>query len=368
MQRSSRFRVGLLLGTILLGGLSTEAATWNTNANGANWGTNGNWTTPATAPNAVNAEAIFGNVITANRTVNINNDFTVGRINFNDNNSYFVEPSVAQTLTFSTFSGNPRGTGNALIDITNAGGLHSLGNNNLTVSLSTNLDIDNASPAFTLQGVITGTGDINKYGTGQVTLYGPTPSTVSGNINVNSGTLQIGITADGNQEFNNIGSININGGSLTMIGNQEFNASANVNLNGGALVMGPNNTQTFNNLTLSNNSSISLSSGGGVGAILTFTGTGTRTAGTLNIGDWSGSMGGGGPDQVIFGTSLSSTFLSNVVWVSQGITGARQLASGEIVPIPEPGSILGGIGLAALAVAYEIRRRKQNTALPIIES
>lgn len=361
IQRSLTFGMKILLGSIFINGLSATAETWNTTANGANWGTAGNWTLPSAVPNAIDATAIFGNVIPANRTVNIDNNFTVGHITFNDNNSYFVEPNVARTLTFDVSSGN------ASIDITNAGGLHSLGNTNLTISLLDNLEINSAAPSFTLEGLMTGTANLIKNGTGLAVVYGPTPSTLTGNIIANAGVLQIGITADGNQEFNNIGAVNINGGTVTLASNQELNASADLNLNTGILNLS-NNTHVFENLTLAANSSINMGIGVS-GTLLTFTGTGTRTAGTLTINGWDGFMGiGGGPDRLVFGTSLSSAFLSNIFWSQQNITGALQLASGEIIPIPEPSSVLGGIGLAALAVAYEIRRRRQKAIIPVTES
>ena len=367
IQRSLTFGMRMVLGAILISSLSATAATWNTDLNNQNWGTASNWTSPVAVPNAVDAEAIFDSIITASRNVNINGNFTVGTITFNDNNSYSLRALTPQTLTFDVSSGN------ASIKVSNAGGVHSLGvggSPNLTIALADDLDIDSSAPLFSVRGTITGNANLNINSIAGVTrLETLGTSTLTGAINANLGgsaQLRIGIGADGNQEFNNITSLNINSGTVLLASHQELNASANLNLNGGTLNI-QNTTQTFQNLTLSQNSSISMGTSS-TGALLTFTGTTTYSTGQLTIGGWDGSLWGGGGDRIIFGTSLSSTFLSNVFWSQQGIMGARQLASGEIVPIPEPGSVLGGIGLAALAVAYEIRRRRQKAMLTVQES
>jgi hypothetical protein len=81
---------------------------------------------------------------------------------------------------------------------------------------------------------------------------------------------------------------------------------------------------------------------------------------TLNIDNWSGThTSGGGTDQVIFGQSLSDAFLAKVYWVDQGLWGATQLASGEIVPVPEPAVIFSGLLLVG-ALGYDLKRRKSR--------
>ena len=327
IQRSLHFKVGLLLGTILIGGLSTEAATWNTNANNANWGTNGNWTTPATAPNAVGAVADFLGVITANRNVNINGNFTVGTINFNDNNSYNLR-SVSRTrvLTMDVSSGSASinslgGTGHAI----GLGGNieYVLGNNDLILNNTT------ANTTMTIAGGITGTGNLIKNGSGRVIyLKGPSSTTgyFTGNVTVNAGILQLGTINDGTVEIGNSTTVTLNnGGTLLYFGNNQINNTANLVMNGGTFSLN-NFDQTFNNLNLSLSSNSTIDMGTGTGSVLNFTGTGTHALGsTLTISNWSGLLSGGGTDQIIFGTSLSAAFLSNVVWSTQGITGARQL-------------------------------------------
>ena len=368
IQRSLTFGMRMALGALISSSLSATAATWNTTVDFANWGTASNWTLPSAVPNAVDAEAIFGDVITGNSSVLINGNFTVGQMTFDNNNSqYFFTAFSPQTLTFDVSSGNA--------SINTTSGDHRLGNINntgLTIVLADNLEVNNnGSSGFTIAALITGNRDIIHSGSagGHFLIYGPNPHTLSGSLINNAGRLSIGLLADGNQEFNNLSSVDINGGTVALGSESEdLNASANLNLNGGTLELGAV-TQTFQNLTLSNHSLINMSPGGVQSSILNITGTVNHTGSEiLTIKGWGGSLSGGGSDRIIFGTSLSSAFLSNVLWSQQGIMGARQLASGEIVPIPEPGSILGGMGLAALAVAYEIRRRRQKAVLPVQES
>jgi hypothetical protein len=87
---------------------------------------------------------------------------------------------------------------------------------------------------------------------------------------------------------------------------------------------------------------------------LNFGDTSTRTAGTLTINDWSGSLSGGGTDQIIFANALDPTFLSNINFTGFS-PGAVQLGDGEIVPVPEPATwvvgamVLGLIGAGCKA-------------------
>jgi len=122
---------------------------------------------------------------------------------------------------------------------------------------------------------------------------------------------------------------------------------------------------TFNgSMTLSADGTIDFGSNGGAGGgtVLQFEDGGSRTAGTLTIDNWEGDIwSGGGTDQIIFGTTLSDTFLANVLW--SDITpafqlGARQLPSGEILPlIPEP-STFAGIGFLIGFIFWRERKRR----------
>src|SRR5262245_22520490 len=100
MTRSRRLP-GVLFALLgLLSNAQTATAqdfTWNVDAAGS-WNTAGNWT-PATVPNAQGVTALFGNVITANRTVSLDSDVTVGSIAFeNTPFSYTIGGTATITL------------------------------------------------------------------------------------------------------------------------------------------------------------------------------------------------------------------------------------------------------------------------------
>jgi hypothetical protein len=69
--------------------------TWHVDANG-NWSLSGNWT--GGVPNAPGATAVFGEIITEPRTVTVDVPITVGRLQFDNPNSYTVAGGNALTL------------------------------------------------------------------------------------------------------------------------------------------------------------------------------------------------------------------------------------------------------------------------------
>ena len=84
---------------------------------------------------------------------------------------------------------------------------------------------------------------------------------------------------------------------------------------------------------------------------------------TLTLTNWNAS------DEVRFGndsSGLSTTQLSQIVFLNPegrdaGIYRARMLPTGEIVPVPEPATIIGCACLLIAAGIYEIRRRKAGS-------
>src|SRR5262245_7978496 len=78
------------------------AQTWNLNANG-NWGTAGNWT-PTTVPNAIDATATLGTVITVPRTVTLDIPVTIGTLNINGGAIAYTIGG-ANALTFDVSAG-----------------------------------------------------------------------------------------------------------------------------------------------------------------------------------------------------------------------------------------------------------------------
>ena len=145
-----------------------------------------------------------------------------------------------------------------------------------------------------------------------------------------------------------------------------INNTAGFTTTGGTIRLsgGPSFTETVGSLSLGTGTSvIDLGTMGGTN-VLTFANSSASTwTGTLQVWNWSGSIAGGGLDQLSFGASgLTAGQVSGVSFVdpigfSTGTYGATLLGNGELVPVPEPGAL---VSAAALGVAAFFRRRRTN--------
>lgn len=195
------------------------------------------------------------------------------------------------------------------------------------------------SSATTYAGVISGRGQLIKSGAGTLTLSGI--NTYTGTTTVSGGTLRLGR----NQAISNMSSLILSGGRLATSGY----------------------SQNMGTLTLTADSTIDMSGGN---SILRFANSRTatwNTSSTLSITGWNGNANGGGVEQFLVGASgLNANQIAlirffNPAGFAPGIYEARLLASGEIVPVPEPATIGLGALLAGL-VAKRMRRRKSAKA------
>lgn len=357
----------------------------------------------------------FNNLVDVNAGLNVTH--TSGTLSFSN-------MTLASTLTFTPSSGrttNITGTlatdgaatitknGAGTVTITGAGALdinnattinHTAGNLNLNgaVLLSQVLTLNpsagrttNIGGTVTADGVgagLTHTGAGNLSITGGINVANPLTFTHTGSgatsisgavtlsaaMTVNdssSGGMTFSNTISGAHAFTksgtgalsfamgaggvNVSQINLTGGTLLLGANNQVTNTTALNLAGGAL-----NTNGFDSsmgaLTLNGSSTIDLGAGGSVASFS----SGSRTSGVLTIANWSGDMNGGGSDQIIISSSVSSSFLSNVFWSDLGVYGARQLVSGEIVPIPEPSTYAIGGALGLLIALAEVRRRRRR--------
>ena len=130
---------------------------------------------------------------------------------------------------------------------------------------------------------------------------------------------------------------------------------------GGTLILNKK-TDYAGSLSLLGNAVITLTTGSG--GLLSFNG-GSYTAGQLTINGWTGSaFGSGTGDQLFFrdnsntAVSAPSDLLSHINFSGYN-SGATELGSGEIVPIPEPIVAALGIG-AGMAAAGLILLRIKN--------
>lgn len=305
-------------------GSSLFSATWNTDANG-NWNNDGNWITPPTFPNGIDAQAIFGNVITANRTITLGIPIVVGNVNFDDNNNYTI---TSNTLGFQTSSGN------AGINVTNVNGngAHSIQS---ALTLTSNLDISQSSTStFSLSGIISGGGNLTKLGTGTVSLAAS--NTYTGNTIINAGTFALtgsgSLLSTGAVSVNNATSIfDISGiTSSTTIGDLSGVTGSNVNFGSKALFLGTSASTTFAGVMQGSGGIIKQGSGTfTVTGLNTYTGGTTINAGTITI-------------------TGSGVIASNSVVVNAGtlnLIGSGSLSSTSSVFLNDATSLLDASGL-----------------------
>jgi autotransporter-associated beta strand protein len=205
------------------------------------------------------------------------------------------------------------------------------------------ITVDNTA-ATTFSGVISGGGDIVKAGSGSLTLSGSAANTFSGTTTINAGTLELAKTG----ALGSTSSVTVNsGGTLLFTGasTDRISNTAGITLAGGALTA-QNVTETMGALTLTGASVINLGTDGTT-QDLTFASL-TDSGGSLVIYNWSGSQFSSGTDDRIFATGTAPGTIFGDVLFNGFAQGAIVLASGEVVPIPEPSSVIAGALLAAL--------------------
>ena len=217
---------------------------------------------------------------------------------------------------------------------------------------------NNASTSFS--GNITGTGSIEKAGTGVWSVSANNAYT--GRTTISGGTVNV----SGLGSLAASSSFDIRGGTLLLSGSAADrlgNVSA-ISMGGAAgsvLSLSGTIVESTGALTLAGSSVIDFGSGSGK---LTFANSNAITwTGNLAVWNWTGSVTGGGTDQLNFGgggltvaQAGSVTFFQDSGTTSLG-TG-RLLGGGELVPVPEPGAIMSA-GLLFLALTrHEFRRRR----------
>lgn len=208
---------------------------------------------------------------------------------------------------------------------------------------------------------------------------------IEGNVNLKGNQLRVGGAGntDVTGKFVGLGTVQKSGsGVMTLYGNNSYNGdlvisegtlllgSANrlsekidVTLAGGALNTGGFN-ENVGELTLTRDSIIDLGDGE---SVLKFSKSASSewTAGeVVEIRNWSGAAGGGGTDQIYAGSSnrgLTEQQLKQIEFFdpfgeNSGRFPARILPTGEIVPAPEPSTILAALGALGW-IGYREKRR-----------
>jgi autotransporter-associated beta strand protein len=258
-------------------------------------------------------------------------------------------PGVANTTDLSTGNGvKITGGVNAILDT-----------NGNAVSF--------ASPIQTTGGT---NGSLTKAGAGTLALSGNNAFT--GVTTVDAGTLAVSGSLSGTAVVN----VAADATFLLQGGANSVNATAAVNV-GVPSTTGATDpasfvtsaaSQTLGVFTLAGDSVIDFG-GFNASAQLKFADSSARSSlwnGGLSIFNWTGTIGsGGGADQLFFGSSaagLTQSQLNSISFYSDAgldfLGTAKFAAAGEVVPVPEPASLVSILGSAGLLLG--LRRRSRS--------
>jgi autotransporter-associated beta strand protein len=160
-----------------------------TGASGGSWGTNADWADGA-IPNASGSTATFGPGLTSSSSggiVTLDGSKTVGHVEFNDSAvNYTINPGTGGTLVIDNTDPNASG----VPSIFNSNGSQTI---SVPISLANGLTIANHYNASTsITRPITGTGGLQVFGPGTLTLSGS--STYTGATLIHSGPVVITAT------------------------------------------------------------------------------------------------------------------------------------------------------------------------------
>lgn len=325
LQFTKQFFLIFILAVSSFGYSQNVDATWGANDRNR-WYNTGNWANnayPGVQGNATvnNNTATFTSAHTSTQsTINMGTaSLNLGAIIINSSRtSALTLASQSSAGSLRLYGATVNAVPNVIIDHSGSNTYTIIGNDggsriiSVVLTNANNLISTNGTGNVVISATISGAGGLNKVGSGAgiVTLSGA--NTYTGGTKITTGELRFNPSANTSQS----GTLDLNGGTLSTVG------------------IANGRTLTFANVTLTENSTISLNTTNS--NRITFITAGSFNFGkTLTISGWQGSAGTAGTVGRIFvGTSangLTATQLSQINFTGFA-PGAVLLNTGELVP------------------------------------
>lgn len=316
---------GISLALLILGiiPLSAVDGTWKSNGTSGNWSDSTKWVgDPSPVPGGVGSTVtIEGTAVTAQLTVTLDGDRTVGTLNFGGPSSRDI--TGANTLTFD----NGSSPAELRIISGSSGSVRLIDVANIALASSLEINYDISRQLSFQNSTISGSGGITKNGVGTFNFAFNSIGTYLGGFTLNAGT----VVAEANSTFGT-GTLTLNGGTVARAeggGSKNFaNAfilGGNVtiaNSTAGASTFSGAGTLTGNRiLEITGSNSVIFTGGlgdGGNGYGFTKTGSGTLRFST-NAATYTGAT-------VLEGGTLSLAFNSNI-----NASSSLTLSGGQLV-------------------------------------
>ena len=341
---------------------------WTADADGT-WGTGTNWLN-ATSPNGAGLRAVFARDITADRTITVEGNKTVGAIVFEDNNKYTLDGSA--TLTLDALAGEA--------EIHSLEGSHQI---NTPVHLADNtiINVKPAAGTLKLTGNLTsGAGvNISKTGTGKLEAK----NIRANDLAVGEGKIQVTANGgvDGLTVVNTI-TIPAAGGSLDLTDNDlVVNNGTYTTVQAQVLAgFGNPNVPGITSTTSDGSQILALFDNAQVGASDWL---GVPIGGNAVVGKYTyfgdANIDGQvtGDDYTVVDANLNTTPAVGLEWLSGdmnldgsvtgddytvidanlGLGSGNPLSSSQVGAVPEPASLAAIVAVGAIALGRARRRR-----------
>ena len=224
-------------------------------------------------------------------------------------------------------------------------------------------------------GTLTVSAGINESGNAlkTLTIGGAGNVTIAGNITADGGDLALAKDGAGALTLSGTGN-NYDGGTTLTGGNLALGADnvipdAGTFTFAGGILKANDRTDHIGALSLTVNSTLDFSAGGSAGFLSFNGGPAAPGALTLTINNWTGLANSSGTDDRVYLRDAANApviatadFLNSINFTGFGFApGAIQLASGEIVPVPEPINIALGI-FALFGIFHRLRSQARRQA------